>query len=996
LAVTAAVAAVFIAGAGAVYNTGIFQLDGNASLTVPYGPGGAEDWINICAKWAHAFDGVNHIGADICNPASATALNGITATKADRSTFITDAFNSGTDDIFKGGTDDGSINNPPDGVSGTAWTWKSATPSPNKADIEQAFAAQYTCGVNYTCPAGYGSDRIVYFGGTRYANVGDTNIGVWFLHNKVTECGTGASCPVDSSGNPTAPPSCSPASGCGFTGSHTCGNVSLGHATTCNGVAVPAGTPGDIFVQSAFTSTPSINVFEWVGPGNATAPCVTNACDLQPVPLLAGTTQKCPSSDLGGTLAACALVNDFATICTKSTSNGTNCTGSKADGSVTSPWLFTDAAAHSPANTFGDSELFEGGIDLTKLGFGGACTSSFLLNTRSSGSSVNSTAQDFALGQLGKCGSSMTTLAASNASGLTLDNSTTSANGTVSSGTDTAKVTVTGGVSWSGTVDFYLCGPIPSNATSQVCDNGGVKLNGTTNNVGVPISSGSDPTQPVSVSSGTGTLTSAGRYCWFSHFHATTPASGVPDADENGSTTTNPNTNPSDPNPECFTVGPVNPTLSTTAVDASGNALTTAVNIGTTLYDQATLSGTAKEPSASGTNTTWKSILASTPSDGKAAQGTITFWLYGPAANQTPTTTECNTLATDANGVSFPSAGISVNVNGNNTYPTTNPSSAKFTPGAAGYYFWKAQYSGDPVNTTGAPLKSDGTLGVHNADCSVSAEEVHILQLHTTTQTTPVDGTGAAITTVINGTKVYDQAIVSDSTAGGGPPTGTVDFYVCDPTQIANANTPGSENCAGTGSVGGSGGGTGTLVQSGVSLTAGPSTGPPALTSDQSLAISTTAVTLNQVGVWCFRADYNPDSTKFIGSSDNTHDECFKVVDVTMKTAQTFTVKDTATITPSGPGASIGGKVSFQLYPNADCNKTENDTPLVDDSGLNSKTVAANTVAENVDSSTATITTTATTLSWLVIYTPSSTATNKTVTSTCATENSSLTINNGS
>src|SRR5262245_40121378 len=458
-----ALAALFVvSGAQAVHATGLFQLDGDAQkATVPYGPGsagvpgstaGLEDWDNVCKKFAVAFDANNNTpGSDVCHPSSATILNGVSPTTASRATFITDAFNQGSDNIYKGGTDDGSINNPPDGIGGAQWQWKQAKPSPNKADIEQAFAAQYICGPasgTGACPnPAYANHTLLFFGGTRFANNGDTNIGLWFLHNAVTVAGAGSvTDPV------TKVVSCPNPNGCGFTGSHTPGNCSL----------VPVGspcTPGDLFVQSAFTSKPTIKVFEWVGvdpvtgKGNATS-CVTNACDLQPVNFgvnPATGDNKCEnnatSNDKG-----CAIVNDAATV------GGT--------GEITSPWLFQDQSSKSPPNKIEDSELYEGGLDLTQLGFGDECISTVLLNTRSSGSSIDSTAQDFALGQFGGCTSKIATTAAGTATGSI-------GGGSVSSGTDSATVTVDGISTWSGTVDFYLCGPIDPQAATQVCDAGG-------------------------------------------------------------------------------------------------------------------------------------------------------------------------------------------------------------------------------------------------------------------------------------------------------------------------------------------------------------------------------------------------------------------------------------------------------------------------------------------------------------------------------------------
>ena len=133
----------------------------------------------------------------------------------------------------------------------------------------------------------------------------------------------------------------------------------------------------------------------------------------------------------------------------------------------------------------------------------------------------------------------------------------------------------------------------------------------------------------------------------------------------------------------------------------------------------------------------------------------------------------------------------------------------------------------------------------------------------------------------------------------------------------------------------------------------------------------------------------NLSPTAFSGSFDNTHDECFNVVDVSMTTGQTFTLTDSATITPSGPGATIGGSVVFTLYTSSNCasgtdvfTKTES----VPDQGT-VYTANASTVY--------TATSSKPTLSWLVVYTPDGTATQKTVTKACNSENASVTINNG-
>ena len=528
-----ACSALFLIGsAQAVHNTKFFQLDGDAQAnTKPTGvtSNGVEDWDTICA--AHLGGATNTPGETCHKNPNVTLPTG--GTLADRSTFITDAFQAGTDNIYKGGTDDGGILSS-DGVSGSLWQWKEQGPSPNKADIEQAFAAQYTCTAAKQaanqCSAGsdFLNHKYIYFGGTRFANNGDTNIGLWFLHNKVTLGGANSSV-VNGAIRCVNAQGTSLTSGCGFTGGHFAGNCSLpSHPTPC--------TPGDLFVQSAFTSKPTIKIYEWVGVdaqghGKATAPCITNACTLQPVSFTTPqgqTDNKCETTGVALIDEGCAIVND--------------------QGEITSPWLFQDSGPQSPANKIEASELFEGGLDLTALGFGDECISTVLLNTRSSGSSVNSTAQDFALGQFGGCSSELHTTAAGVASPGTIGG------GSVSSGTDSATLTVNGISTWTGTLRFYLCGPI----ASGTCSDQGVLVSTKTVNQSTsqPVSSFIDAQNP-----GTATLTSAGRYCWYAKW--TSGTTNVPDATDDGTPVP-----PATDNLECFNVAKVTPALTTHAVES--------------------------------------------------------------------------------------------------------------------------------------------------------------------------------------------------------------------------------------------------------------------------------------------------------------------------------------------------------------------------------------------------------------------------------------------
>jgi hypothetical protein len=652
--------ALFLVGsARAVHDTGLFQLDGDAfQATVPAGSlGGNDDWDSICK--ANLGTPPSTPGP-FCYQAPSTTLDATSS--ADKSTFITDAFNAGSDNIYKGGTDDADVN---------TWLWKQATPSPNKADLENAFAAQYT-----GTAAPYAGHKLLFFGGDRFANNGDTNIGLWFFHNPVTAHGNKA-------GGTDTSPTCSFNNGCGFSGVHQVGNISLGGSNHegCNPNPHPLTnicTPGDIFILSAFTgggAEPTIKVFEWVGPGNATKDylgsnnCFTNACTLQPLaipPTPGFTDNRCDGAAVSADVA-CAIVNPAA---------------------IDSPWLFQDQSSGAPANVIGANELYEGGLDLTGLGFGEACFSSVLLNTRSSQSGT-SVLQDFALGGFGSCTTDTTTTPKDGsganipAGGLSIGTGSVNAK-------DSATLTVNGVSTWSGTYTFHLCFIGTDTTSTATCTSGGTLIAGSW--AGAPNVDQTTATPLVSVSAA---VTSAGRYCWRGNFDpsAASLAAGVPAAKD-------------DTGGECFKVNPVTPTL-TTCADGTARPCVPdgTVSFGSAVRDTADLSGTANQPGSPVINPT---------TAGLAAGGTITFKLFGP--DTAGSTTHCNDLA-----AGFPAAGLTATVSGDGVYgPVT------FTPQAPGVYHWKASYGGNLPNTNSTST---------NASCDDSNEDVTVQQVPTTTTT---------------------------------------------------------------------------------------------------------------------------------------------------------------------------------------------------------------------------------------------------------------------
>jgi hypothetical protein len=130
------------------------------------------------------------------------------------------------------------------------------------------------------------------------------------------------------------------------------------------------------------------------GPGTGPSDCVRNQAgvpgSLNPTPVGGGVDCRSGTTTPGDN--ACASAN--------TTANGTG-------GTITVPWLtanFKDKVGHKLRT----SEFFEGGINLTDLGFGDKCFSSFLGDTRSS-TSLTATLFDYAGGTVGECNTTLET-----------------------------------------------------------------------------------------------------------------------------------------------------------------------------------------------------------------------------------------------------------------------------------------------------------------------------------------------------------------------------------------------------------------------------------------------------------------------------------------------------------------------------------------------------------------------------------------------------------
>jgi hypothetical protein len=435
-----------VAGAQAVHDLNVFELDGNAVTNAATPP--PEDWDLICKA----------------NPSTCTKNPNYTfpsgTTVSDPNSFVVDPSESAQDDILKGGTkDDNDIG---------SWAWTSAKPSPPKNDITDAYAAEYTCkgtaANSVSACTGTTGDKLLYFGGDRFSNSGSANLAFWFFQHQVAQ-----------TPHPAGGTTCDISAGCPFSGTHTAGRVPH-----------DPNHPGDILIISAFGPKAQIQVYEWVGVGNAPSPCFTNACSL--VPLIPASAGQACSATL--TLDnACAIVNDSVQI---------------------SPWILNQKNA--PANSFQPTNFFEGGVNLTALGLAKACFSSFLMNTRASAAG-DAELHDKVVGQLEHCGLALTTVPSK-------DRTTNKyIIGTDTSVTDTATVQVTpdptGQVDPTGPVTFYLCGPVTTLACSSTT---GTQV-GTTS-VQLVGGTANDGTATATSVNAASLITTPGDYCFAAKYDA--------------------------------------------------------------------------------------------------------------------------------------------------------------------------------------------------------------------------------------------------------------------------------------------------------------------------------------------------------------------------------------------------------------------------------------------------------------------------------------------
>jgi hypothetical protein len=244
------------------------------------------------------------------------------------------------------------------------------------------------------------------------------------------------------------------------------GTASLGGGTVFTGVH----KTGDLLVISDFSNggtVSTISVYRW-------NPAVSGNLEL----LDSSSAANCATASPGDPF--CGLVNP-------------------GPGLTTSPWSFTDKSGN---HNFLNGEFYEGGVNLSQLGLAGECFSSVASETRSS-TSTTATLKDFILGQFAQCVPGMTTQASATVANPVLPGAPVH---------DTATITVTGGTNpadATGTVTFFLCGPIASGD----CGTGGTNV-GTGALVG-----GANTTDGISAATSPDVNTAAsplaaGRYCF--------------------------------------------------------------------------------------------------------------------------------------------------------------------------------------------------------------------------------------------------------------------------------------------------------------------------------------------------------------------------------------------------------------------------------------------------------------------------------------------------
>ncbi len=402
--------------------------------------------------------------------------------------------------------------------------------------------------------------------------------------------------------------------------------------------------------------------------------------------------------------------------------------------------------------------------------------------------------------------------------------------------TDTA--TVTGNrpnITPSGNITFFLCSF--ASGTTDVCDDTDSSHHGTA--VGSPVALSGSGAVATATSAAVNTAANPlapGRYCFRAEWPGDSNYVGAK-KEFDGAT-------------ECFTVVQSS-TTTVTKPQVGGSDVAGDVIIGTNVTDHAVITG------ATGFGN---------------VTGTVNFFVCDPTQTTGASGSErCQTGGTAAGSKSATPVAAA-------NPPKSTADSDPVTANLTGVWCFRAEYVSDTPNYTGS---SD----------SAHTECFNVINSPTTTATTP-QVSGANVTTVSFGTTVTDHALVTGAT-GFGDVTGTVNFFVCDPTQTTGAS--GSERCQTGGTAAGS-----------KSATPVAASDPPQSTADSD------GVVANQLGVWCFRAEYVSNTNHYTNSSDSAHTECFSVTTTSSGTsAQRWLPNDRIVVT--SVGTSLAGHITVTL-----------------------------------------------------------------------------------
>jgi len=668
--------ALFLAGSAQAVHDLAFQLDGETTSTAyspPPNSNPAFDWNDIFnvtnnAPVPPATDGTQTVSVNSNNVGSGKTFDAASFTRD----FETNATCPTTSDIglkslstnFCTGDDTTYATGSKDtlGIGNGGWQCNHDNNVNSKIDIMNAYVLQYT---NPTADADGVHHKIFYFGVERNVSNGTNDVGVWFLQS-------GASCT-------------SPVGSTNFTGGHLDGDTLVVAEQTSGGGVSTA----KAFRWAASTDPTS----KFFGDGG----CIDSNDNFDPAVVVNGTKGcnnlpiasggDCKTASGGDSI--CGTTNAFCELPHgKPPATTPPCT-LPWNQNVTTKWRTANSS--SVDETIVPPDFFEGGIDITQAFKGHAgntpsCFNTVAPDTRSS-ASPTATLFDFTLNQLGGCTQALTTqenAAASRQIGT---------NGTITSGTDTANLKITGTANWGGTLTWYLCGPDVSS-----CDTSGYQVTSQTVANTDNSNCGADCTYTsgsVNVTSaGAVGATSRGQYCWHAQFvpDAATAAAGVKKADDNGLN-------------ECFTITPRTPTLTTSASCSATPCL-----LGSTLNDSAVLSGTANNPDPAnpGTNSTYPTIGGGT----KAADSSITWTLHGPG---TGGVADCSASTLIANAPT-PS---SIAVTGDNTYGPVSYVT-NHAGDTVGKYEFAASYPGEGPNTNAASGVSCDTTGQNNEQVTVT------------------------------------------------------------------------------------------------------------------------------------------------------------------------------------------------------------------------------------------------------------------------------------